>query len=440
MRQGLSRAAVAVIAAGSLAACGGGGSGGAPKPFGSGKKGSGQASSAPASAPSLKLKVPAGYDTSRGWELSGKQFGQYALLPKAGSVAVMTGTGSTYRVTVRDAVTGQVRWTGKPFKDLAEGGAPGVFATTVGGKDYLVTWSEGETGEDALSKGKQEYAVDIYTADGSGGSVAPAHHVEVPARQYSNGRVVDGGARLLIPDTDKGTAALDVITGELTTYGKDSVKAPDGCSSCGYGNEIAALTDHDPVVSNEGHGVFGVPGSWSSARVAPAQADPATGAVWPGTGGYLIARWDEKNEGDHNVWAVLDSHTGQVQASVLCAKPFVGSAEAPESVLSPNGRYLVSEHLAFDLRAKKGYCFEEDDNNKPLSFTSVTDDGIAYGTSLTKDSLAGTKAPVQLPLATGTPKALPDDSDVPVGDFAGVGVFQHDEGNEPYLIVYPHKA
>ncbi|MEE4418070.1 hypothetical protein [Streptomyces bugieae] len=437
MRKGLAKAAVAVIAIGSLAACGGGGSKGAPETSGGGKKPSGHDS---APAPSLKLKVPATYDTSHGWQLSGRQVGTYAVLPKAGAVAVMTGTKSGYRVTVRDAATGEIRWTGKSFKDLAEGEAPGIFVSTVGDKEYLVTWSRGEKGEDAVTKAKLVYAVDVYSADGSGGGVAPARHIELPASDFGKGRIIDGGERLLIPETDKRIAALDVTTGKITPYDTDSVKAPDHCSSCSYGNEIVALTAQDPVVSNEGAGSFGVPGSWDSSRIAPAEADPATGAVWPSTGGNLIARWEQKKGGDHNVWAVLDSKTGQVRASVLCAKPLIGPGSDPDSALSPKGRYLVSEHLAFDLESKKGYCFEETDSSKPLTFDAVTDDGIAYGNSLTKGSLTGTKAPVQLSLATGAPKALPDNSDVPIADFAGVGIFNHAEGNVPYLIVYRHKG
>lgn len=435
MRLVLVKASVAVITiVGSIAACSGGS--GEAKTSGSGKKPSAHAS---ASAPSLKLKTPAAYDTSRGWQLSGEQLGTYVVLPKAGAIATMTSAGSSYRVTVRDAVTGHVRWMGKPFKDLSQSAAPGVFVVPAGGKEYLVTWSRGETGGDALSKAKQVYAVDIYAAGGSGDAVAPAYHVDVPATDYGTGDVTAAGERLLIPVTDKRKVALDVVMGRTTTYDVDSLKAP-GCSSCSYGNEIAALTEQDPVVLNEGGGAFGIPGSWDDDRIAPAEADPATGTVWPGSGGHLIARWEQKNGGSQNVWAVLDGRTGQAQASALCAKPSVASAQAPNSALSPNGRYLVSEHLAFDLQSKKGFCFEETDNSKPLSFVSVTDDGIAYGTSLTKDSsLTGATAPVQLPLATGTPKALTGVEEVPIADFDGVGVFAHDVGNVPYMVVYRHK-
>ncbi|MEV6808518.1 hypothetical protein [Streptomyces sp. NPDC051132] len=435
MRSVLVRASVAVVALGSLAACGDGPAG--TKPTGHGDKPPTHTS---APAPSLKLDVPAAYDTARGWQLSGKQLGTYAVLPKAGAIATMTGAGSAYRVTVRDAVTGRVRWTGKPFADLSEGATPGLFVVPAGDAEYLVTWSRGKKGGDALAKAKQVYAVDVYAADGSGDAVAPARHAEVPATDYGTGNVTEAGERLLIPVTDKRKVALDVVTGRTTTYDTDSLKAL-GCSSCSYGNDIAALTDRDPVVLNEGAGAFGIPGSWDDDRIAPAGADPATGAVWPAAGGHLVARWEQKNEGDQNVWAVLDGRTGRVQASVLCAKPFVASAEAPGSALSPNGRYLVSEHLAFDLGAKKGYCFEETDDSKPLSFRSVTDDGIAYGTSLTKDgSLTGSTAPVQLALATGTPKALPEGQQAPVADCGGVGVFTHDVGNVSYLVVYRRKG
>ncbi|MGW3203220.1 hypothetical protein [Streptomyces sp. NPDC001135] len=440
MRSVLAKASVAVVAIGSLAACGGGS--GTAKTAGGDKKPSAHAS---APAPLRKLAVPAGYDTSRGWQLSQKQLGSYVMLPKSGAVATTTtegsGDGSAYRVTVRDAVTGRVRWTGKPFKNMFEGEAPRVFVATAGGREYLVAWSRGKQGEDALSKAKNVYAVDIYAADGSGDAVAPAHHVELPATEFDEDDVTDGGERLLVPVADKRRIAVDVATGRTTTYDTGSL-TPPACPACSgdIGNDIAALTERDPVVANEGAGAFGIPGSWNDDRIAPAEADHATGEVWPGTGGYLVARWEQKNFGNHNVWAVLDGRTGRVQASVLCAKPPTPTPDAPHPVLSPNGRYLVSEHLAFDLKAKKGYCFEETDDSKPLSFVSVTDDGTAYGTSLTKDSLTGTTAPVQLPLATGTPKALPGGSEVPIADFDGVGVFAHNEGNVPYLVVYRHKG
>ncbi|MEU0253076.1 hypothetical protein ABZ299_11295 [Streptomyces sp. NPDC006184] len=435
MKSVLVKASVAVMTVGSLAACSGGP--GRAHTSGNDKE---PPVHAPAAAPSVKLKVPAAYDTSRGWQLSGKQLGSYAVLPHAGGIATMTSTGSAYRVTLRDAATGRVRWTGKPFEDLSESETPGLVVVPVGGKDYLVTWSRGETGGDALSKAAQVYAVDSYAADGSGDAVAPTHHAEIPATDYGTGRVTGAGERLLIPVTDKREVALDVATGRTTTYDTGSLKVP-GCSSCAYGNEVAALTEQEPVVLNEGGGAFGVPGSWDDDRIAPAEADPATGMVWPGSGGHLIARWEERNGGSHNVWAVLDGRTGRVQASVLCAKPFIGPGEAPGSALSPNGRYLVSEHLAFDLRAKKGHCFEETGDTKPLTFTSVTDDGIAYGTSLTKGkSLTGTTAPVRLPLATGSPEALAEGERTPIADFDGVGVFTDVVGDEPYLVVYRHKG
>ncbi|MFF9090937.1 hypothetical protein ACF1BE_32085 [Streptomyces sp. NPDC014991] len=142
----------------------------------------------------MNIEVPAGYDTSRGWQLSGKQLGTHAVLPHAGAIATMTSAGSAYRVTLRDAATGRVPWTGKPFEELSESEAPGLVVVPVGGKDCLVTWSRGDKGGDALSKAKQVYAVDTYAADSSGDTVAPEHHVEVPATDHGTGRVTGAGA------------------------------------------------------------------------------------------------------------------------------------------------------------------------------------------------------------------------------------------------------
>jgi hypothetical protein len=149
----------------------------------------------------------------------------------------------------------------------------------------------------------------------------------------------------------------------------------------------------------------------------------------------------QKDGGSHNVWAALDRETGQVEASVLCPKPFLDMYDDQGSAVSSNDRYLISEHLAFDLKSKKGYCFEETDSSKPLTFGSITDDGIAYGTSLTADGSAfGDRDPVQLSLATGTPKALADGVVVPDADLAGVGVFDTTVVSKPYLVFYRHKA
>ncbi|MEV5989143.1 hypothetical protein AB0L85_29835 [Streptomyces sp. NPDC052051] len=442
MRSVLVKACVAVVAIGSLTACGGGsgdsgksGESGKKNIFGRDKEPSAQASTAD---PLLKVEVPVGYDTSRGWQLSGQEVGTYGVLPKSDAIATMTVTGSAYRMTVRDAVSGKVRWTGKPFENLFEAQTPHMFVVPAGGREYLVAWSRGEKGGDAVAKAKKVYSVDIFAADGSGDAVAPTHHVDIPVSDYGTGTIIDAGAKLLVPKENDHKVVVDVATGRTTEYDTGSLKV-NGCSSCNYGNEIAAVTERGPVVANEGAGMFGVPGAWSSKNSVPSQAESETGAVWPGGDGHLIARWDEKNDGGHNVWAALDSSTAKVEASVLCAKPFIGSGKAPEYALSPNGRYLVSEHLAFDLQAHKGYCFEETDDSKPLTFASVTDDGIAYGTSLTK-SLSGTTAPVQLSLATGTPKGLPEEEQTPVADLAGVGVFDHSVGDERYLVVYRHKG
>ncbi|MFV0137880.1 hypothetical protein ACLGIH_32605 [Streptomyces sp. HMX87] len=201
------------------------------------------------------------------------------------------------------------------------------------------------------------------------------------------------------------------------------------------------MTSQGPVFTDTmNSGRFWSPAGWDSTEVAPPEAEAARGSIWPVAGGHLLARWEEKNDGDHNVWAVLDGDSGRVQASVLCDKPFAAVNGDPHSAVSPNGRYLVSGHLAFDLDGKKGYCFEESETSKPLTFRSVTEEGTAYGTSRTRDgSVSGSAAPVVLPMDTGTPQPMGSGSAAPVADFAGVGVFEIPRPEGGGLVVHPHK-
>ncbi|MFI8081942.1 hypothetical protein ACIF6L_14260 [Kitasatospora sp. NPDC086009] len=387
------------------------------------------------------MKVPAAYGTTARWQLSAQQAVSYGVLPKAGLVVTLSGTDQTYLLTAREAGAGKVRWVSKPVKGLGEAYAPRLMVVSAGGKEFVVLWSTGKSGGDALTKAQQIYSIDVFAADGSGQDAVPAQHLEIPMPSGGRHEVLDGGGGKLLLDsvTDKVTV-VDAATGAQQTVEPKSLTAPTGCLQCN--GPVVAMTGKGPVVSNSLDATrFWSPAGWDNTTVAPPEADPAQAAVWPVAGGQLLARWQEKDQGSHNVWAVLDGESGQVKASVLCDKPLIGTGGAPASALSPNGRYLVSEHLAFDLTAKKGYCFEETKSSKPLTFTAVTDDGTAYGTSLTKDGgIDGSKAPVQLSLATGTAQALDGVDGVPVADLAGVGVFKVPSVSEGGLVAYPRKG
>jgi hypothetical protein len=140
---------------------------------------------------------------------------------------------------------------------------------------------------------------------------------------------------------------------------------------------------------------------------------------------------------------VHDANTGKVLATVDCRKPAIEPGEYPQAVTAPGGHYLVAGNLAFDLRtpapkgAKTGHCLQEKEGSKPVTLTSVTDDGTAYGTT-SPTSAAGT--PVEVPLATGTPAALTDTARLPEAEVAGTGLFRWtDRQDRPYLIGYPHR-
>ncbi|MER5928911.1 hypothetical protein [Streptomyces sp. NPDC002054] len=437
------RGAIALVAAGTLAACSGGGTPDAAQKATPTAAGGPTATGAEQAAPpQAGLKVPAAYDASKGWQLKAEQAPQFGVLPKAGLVMALTGKEGTYRVTAYEAATGRVRWESRPFKKLQQSPAPQLFVTGSGGAEHLVVWSTGESAGDALTKAQKVYSIDIFAADGSGSEVAP-RHLDVPMPDGGRHEVLDGGTRLLLDSTTSRVTAVDPATGALQTIEPKSLTPPAGCSSACRGDQVKAVTAKGPVLTNSTNSTarFWSPAGWDATTIAPAGAEPSGGSVWPVAGGRLLARWDEKGNPMRNLWAVLDAESGQVQASVTCEKPFIPSGTDPDSAVSPNGRFLVSKHLAFDLEGKKGHCFVESDTAKPLTFRTVTDEGTAYGVSVTRNGTAsGAEAPVQLSLSTGTPQPLESGAITPTADFAGIGVFEVPLQAGGGLVVHPRKS
>ncbi|MFF1797316.1 hypothetical protein ACFVXQ_24380, partial [Kitasatospora sp. NPDC058263] len=103
------------------------------------------------------MKVPAAYGTTARWQLTAQQAVSYGVLPKAGLVVTLSGTDQTYLLTAREAGAGKVRWVSKPVKGLGEAYAPRLMVVSAGGKEFVVLWSTGKSGGDALTKAQQIY-------------------------------------------------------------------------------------------------------------------------------------------------------------------------------------------------------------------------------------------------------------------------------------------
>ncbi|MFF0742624.1 hypothetical protein ACFYVL_19730 [Streptomyces sp. NPDC004111] len=434
---------MALVAAGAvlallllLATCGGGQDGGGAKDAG---KDGGQPAKAATEAPPAtpRLAAPAAYDNTKGWRIVGGS-AEYALAQEPALVAHVERSGADrFVLRAYDARTGRTVWSGEPWRSLSDPAYfPKLLTVTKGDRRFFVTWSYGKvSGADALSTGDSVVALDMYDArDGS------QQHTELP---WPGVPVVSGtGPGILLTDGAATATVVDPETGRPTAYTPKDLGAPKGCKNCGVRTEVRGLTAKGLLVG--GRTEFWVKGGWYSRSVAPKGTDPVSGLPTSVTAtGQILAKWQKKKPDGWDRWAVHDAATGKVLASVDCRKPAIEPGTYPQAVTAPGGQYLVAGNLAFDLRtpapkeATTGHCLQEKEGSRPVTLTSVTDDGIAYGTT-SPTSAAGT--PVEVPLATGAPVALKDTAVPPETELAGTGLFRWTDRRErPYLIGYPRR-
>ncbi|MFW6690300.1 hypothetical protein [Streptomyces sp. MAR4 CNX-425] len=415
----LTRVLAGLLAAGMLTACGGGDGGDDGKGGGilGGPSGGG------GGAPEAQLKVPALYDTSRGWEsdLRGTQH----PLPHSGAVGVYTGEPRQF--TVLDVTSGDTLWTSAKLRSAGEDMRYESLSATAGGKDYLVLWGTGTTEGDVVSKGSEITTIDIFDAEGSGEGVKPARHVELEGEGF----VSDGGGGLMVKQQDGDVyVTVDLATGATEEYDLYEVEPPASeCNLCGVLSEIQGVTAGGPLLWNEGLGsdtALWVPDGWTGAEI-DADARPYPSLILEDV---LVARWRAKGA-THVTWGALDSATGEIRAEVQCEPDGgLGGFDAEdEPALSANGRYLVRGNVVFDLEQGGGHCFEETDTDKPVEFDGVTDTGLAFGVA--------PDTRVVVDIATGKVEASKH-LEVPFADYAGHGLFWDEENSS--MVVYPHAS
>ncbi|UED83229.1 hypothetical protein [Streptomyces profundus] len=426
-------AAVGALVAG---CSGSGGDEGSPGANGE-KDAESRASAAPSpeaeqTPPDTQLSVPALYDTSRGWESTeeGTQF----PLPRTGAVALYWERTSEvapteHGFTVLDATTGERRWSSVPIGPLGSTDLP-HFRATVDGREYLVAWSTGVTGADAINRGEEITAIDIFPADSSGEAVEPLR-VELPGER----EVRNGGAGLLVRDGDDSVVAVDPATGDTTEYLVDDQEPPADCPDCHESWMVKGITENGPLMGTRtdiDYGGLWVPGGWATSDLRPPgtdpENDPSVGLV---SDHLLVLGWGEEAASGETVWTAVDSASGETLATVNCA----GDRSSETDVhLSANGRYLAHGNRVFDLEEGTGVCFQRTETTNAVEFRLASDPGVIYGYAIEPQGFTAAERPVQLDMRTGEIEQFDDiDIDLPFGDTAGYGLFW-----DGTLVAYPH--
>ncbi|MBD3545498.1 hypothetical protein [Streptomyces sp. JV180] len=389
----------------------------------------------PSAGPVTRLTVPPQYATGRGWEIIGTS-PDVAVSHATGLLAYLERSeGNRYRLRTVEAATGKRGWRGKPWQQPDPLHYPKLATVTKGDRQYFLTWSYGKVG-DGLSPSSTFIALDLY--DVTNGN---RQRVEVPWSGAPD--VHTDGPDIVISDAKANSTLVDPVTGEVSELASDKLKYPKGCTACKQLTEVHGQTAEGLLVG--GAREFWVRGGWFSRNVAPKGTDRGSGVVTSTAPGQVLAKWSPakktKRAATHELWAVHDAATGEVLASVECHRPAIQPGRYPQAVLSPSGAYLVAGNLAFDLEAKQGRCFEDEDGAAHLSLATVTDDGIAYGAENARDAseaLSGGGIPVTMDFATWSTERLSRDVRLPDTETTGVGVFRWtDRQDRDRLIGYP---
>lgn len=383
-----------------------------------------------------ELAVPSAYDSTKGWDHEidwvTEDTNADPVTTDGKTVAYIIQSGDGYAVQARDAATGKVRWTGKPYQiptvDYDRWGMSGPRITTVqqGGRSYIVAWATGDTAGDALTKSEEVTQVDIYAADASGDSVAPLHRVSVPVEESPQSNLVrDGGTGLMLMWDVAGPyrVTIDIATGKFTQY--DGMQDVFDCAelSCSSGT-VAALTSKGPVVNGTAGG-FAVPGGWAGVDFAPEGVEVSetldsgeqNGELVGVHDGNFVAEW-RSADSEATIWSAHDLESGRLLASTSCVNDDASADKYAPVTASPNGAYLAHGSVVLDTKTGEGVCLGEEGTRRAVGINAVDNDGIVYGTTD-----ADTKPVVELKVSANSPKVLPEGTLLPAGITADGALF-----------------
>lgn len=450
-------AGIAALVLGALTGCGDASGGKAHPTAGTTHK---------AAAP-VRLPVPDGFATETGWSTSASPettdvepgssgFPLVAVAPKSRLVIQAADDGS--RVRAFSLASGKTVWSFTP-KALT-GVRAGVFVQEGNAGEKVVLARQGKTSGSGLSTSRRTTTIDVIAAD-SASTATASHHLDLGAPDDTavSFTATDSGI-LLGPVADgvhEKAVAIDAATGAERTVQKTSVTV-SGCASesCSV-QAFPVFATSQGIISafQQQNGCdqwaeggtpctygFQVGADWTSTSVAPSGMH--VGIPLAVTGQYLVTAWHASDTHTDpptlsatkkTILAVHDLSTGKIKAQVSCTSGDAltlqpGSAQS-STRLSANGDFLVSGQAGFDLSTGRGHCFTSTASTKGIDLTAVADDGTAYGIVHVVDDTEATSLYGRLPIAqdgtdsprrdsarvslrSGTAKALPATSEVPV--------------------------
>ncbi|MCB8905486.1 MULTISPECIES: hypothetical protein [unclassified Streptomyces] len=440
---------------------------------GGGAANGGDAGSADGAPLSSKIAAPSAFDTAKGWEVEAEWLPQgqplpYAVSQKAGTVAHLDKTGQGYVLKVREAASGKVLSTSRPWQgpkptekqaDETSGALAVPQIALVSGLDreYFAVWARGEARSDELHEYKEVVAVAFYPADASGKDMTPvgAGNAEAPDGEFDRPGVLPGPGGLVVTSYG-GDSILVSVDGKVhdTSDAKVSLngKSTDPDFLMSFPSAKGLVTNGDDRFG--GDGGFGADGGWQSTRVAPpgveavlkkesvgsGMTETPNGRIAGAAGSYVIANWLTAGDG---VSAVHDLSTGAVRATAPCRTddteyairiPGPGSGAGVKPALSPDDRFLVTGGTVFDLRTGKGTCADRGQDAKEITLSTVGDDGTAYGTAGERPPLT----PVSVSATTGAATPLPEATALPAAMASGAGLFVTYAGTDTMRLIALH--
>ncbi|MEU0102076.1 hypothetical protein [Streptomyces sp. NPDC006267] len=433
-----------------LAGCGDGGQ----KPDGKDHKATERAAPEEDRAP--EVAVPAAFDATKGWAVKTSEgLSNPVYAPHAEEVLFLKKApgGKSTQVVARDLRTGAVNWTGAPVALPVSGqggavnGTVSLLVSTDGETDYAVVKFSGEKGGDGASKPRETTQLTVFPAGGSG-SVEAGHTFDFPyeretfAAQDSEG-VVRMNASL--KDEHAQPLSVDVVSGKQTTYTQRQLAAPPGVERCteerivgrGDCDEKAMIFGVSPQgpLAYEGSKSFWLGGgSWHSGNSEPPDAQP--NGVFPMVqpyylGGVIVANWSVDWHGAIRHYEIRDPGSGDVRFAVRCEGKRPELDSGPSEPTMSGDRYVTAGSAVLDLRENKGYCFEDTDARKRVTFTAVdAERGIAYGTVPAANSRPD--LPVEVNLAGDEVTALNPDVLPPAWVAEGVAAYTPEYGEHSW--------
>ncbi|WP_328946800.1 hypothetical protein OG259_40350 [Streptomyces sp. NBC_00250] len=405
-----------------------------------------------------RIAAPAAFDAAKGWEVQAEWLPQgqplpYAVSRKAGTVAFLDKTEQGYVLNVREAASGKVLSTSKPWQgpkltedqaDEQSGALAVPQIALISGQDreYYAVWARGEARKDELHEYKEVVAVAFYPADAWGKDLAPVGtgNAEAPDGDFDRPSVLPGPGGLVVTSYG-GDNILVSVDGKVSDTSDAKVtlngESADPDYLMSFPSAKGLVTNGDDRFGDDGG--FGAAGGWQSTRVAPpgveavrkeesvgsGMTETPNGRIAGAAGNYVIANW--LTEGD-DLSAVHDLSTGAVRSTAPCRTedteyairiPGPGNGAGVKPALSPNDRFLVKGGNVFDLKTGKGTCTDSGEDAKKITLRTVGDDGTAYGTAGEEPPLT----PVSVSATTGVATPLPEKAVVPDAMATGAGVF-----------------